>query len=63
MNKDFEAGQQAMARDMIYYIHRHLGPDLSVNTDLTTKEAYQFASSWVDLLKLEFLPKNSGNQE
>lgn len=55
MNKDFEAGQQAMAKDMIFYIHRHLGPDMKTNTSINTKEAYNFATAFVDLLKLEFL--------
>ena len=51
----YAAGQEAMAKEIIYYIHRHLGPDLNVNTDLTAKEAYQFATMWIELLKAEFL--------
>jgi hypothetical protein len=55
MNKDFEAGQKAMAKDIIFYIRKNLGPDLKVNTNLNTKEAYNFATTYAELLKAEFL--------
>lgn len=55
MSKDFEDGQQAMAKDIIFYIRRHLGPDMALNTKLSQKEAYPFALDFVKVLELEFL--------
>lgn len=55
MNKDFEDGQKAMAKDMIFYIRRHLGPDMALNTKLSSKIAYAFAIDFVKVLEIEFL--------
>ena len=44
-----------MAKDIIFYIKKNLGPDLKVNTNLNTKEAYNFATTYAELLKAEFL--------
>lgn len=44
-----------MTEEEIHWISRNLGPLLKSETKLSTKEAYNFATDFIKLLKLKFL--------
>lgn len=39
---------------ILQHLERNLGPDLKVNTNLPAKVAYQFATKYVQYLRLAF---------